>query len=344
MDLDLTNLGLTEIIRLQNRLSEVLRRRFTHSLALCFTDIVGSTAYFARFGDEAGRRLQQRHFDLLERALSLHGGRVVDTAGDGAFSCFPTVEVGASALFDFYRALGDDNAAYGRDDELRVRAGLHWGEVLTDGRVVSGEAVNLCARVCQICGEDEIRLTREAFRKLPNALKLRCVRVPTIPLKGIPDVVETLVLEWQSRSLFPVAVRLAETGQEIALPLQDTISFGRRRDGEGGGQGNDVVLETLDPAATKSISRFHFELRRRSYGFVLCPIASGLTEVNHKATPKGSEVPIGPGTVVRVSRVLTLTFLGPPAGEDPSQSITRCSAPPSEPPPSEGLPRSGEPI
>ena len=98
MDLDLEHLGLTEIIRLQNRLSEILRRRFTRSLALCFTDIVGSTAYFARFGDEAGRRLQQRHFDLLERAIGAGGGRVIDTAGDGAFSCFPSVEAGAGAL------------------------------------------------------------------------------------------------------------------------------------------------------------------------------------------------------------------------------------------------------
>src|SRR5690349_15570316 len=108
MELDLENCGLTEIIRLQNHLSEVLRRRFTRSLALSFTDIVGSTAYFARFGDEAGRRLQQRHFDLLERALVPRGGRVVDTSGDGAFSSTPTAEAGARALTDFFNLLCDD--------------------------------------------------------------------------------------------------------------------------------------------------------------------------------------------------------------------------------------------
>jgi hypothetical protein len=144
-----------------------------------------------------------------------------------------------------------------------------------------------------------------------------------VPLKGIPDLVETLVLPWRRRGSVPVAVRIAETGQEIPLPAQDNISFGRRRDGEGGGQGNDIVLAAPDPAATMGISRFHFELRRTASGFVLRPTSSGLTEVDGRAVPKGHEVPVGPGAVVCVSRLLTLIFVGPAAADDASMS-TRC--------------------
>ncbi|MFT3766047.1 MAG: adenylate/guanylate cyclase domain-containing protein [Minicystis sp.] len=315
MDLDLEKLSLTEIIRLQNRLSEVLRRRFTTTLSLCFTDIVGSTAYFARFGDEAGRRMQQRHFDLLDRAFLPRGGRVVDTAGDGAFSVFPSVESGAGALVDFFRLLYDDNAAHAREDEIQVRAGMHWGEVLADGDVVSGESVNLCSRVAQTGGAMEIRLTREAFRELPNALKLRCLRLLPQPLKGIPGVVEILVLGWQDRSLFPVAVRIEETGAEIPLPPQDTIAFGRLAD-DALGPGNDVVITAADPAATQGISRYHFELRRKADGFVLRSLTARLTEVDGHEIPRGGEARIGPESVVRVARVLTLRFVGAAAGDD----------------------------
>ena len=66
---------MTEIIRLQTLLSQELARRFATSAALVFTDIAGSTSYFARFGDEAGRQLQQLHIDLLEKVLPTHGGR-----------------------------------------------------------------------------------------------------------------------------------------------------------------------------------------------------------------------------------------------------------------------------
>lgn len=320
LDLDFEHLDLTEIVRLQNRLSEILRRRFTRSLALCFTDIVGSTAYFTRHGDEAGHRLQQRHFDLVDRAFLPRGGRVVDTSGDGAFSVFPGVEAAAGALVDFFRLLYEDNASRAREDELAVRAGLHWGEVLTNGEVVSGEAVNLCSRVAQTGGAAEIRLTREAFRELPNALKLRCLRLPPMPLKGIPGVVEVLVLGWQDASLFPVAVRVEETGRELLLPEQDTISFGRLADGEGGLSGNDVVLHARDAAATQGISRFHFELRRKADGFVLRALTPRLTEVDGQEVPSGGEARIGPGSVVRVARTLTLTFVGAKPAGDPGLS------------------------
>jgi class 3 adenylate cyclase len=311
MDLDLGSLSLTEIIRLQNRLSEELRRRFTRSLALSFTDIVGSTAYFARFGDEAGRRLQQRHFDLVERAFGPRGGRVVDTAGDGAFSCFPTAEAGALALVDLMGAIRADNAARAPEDALSVRASLHWGEVLTDGELVSGEAVNLASRVGQTGEGGEIRVTREAFRELPNALKLRARHVPPLALRGVPGVVETMVLEWQDRARLPIAVRVEETGEEIPLPFHDTITFGRLRAGEGGAAGNDVVLTAPNPADTQGISRFHFELRRKADGFVLRAVSGGLTEVDGAVVPRGGEAKINAGSVVRVARLLTLTFVAP---------------------------------
>ena len=89
MSTDLDALTFTEMIQLQTQLGEAVKRRFEKQLCLVFTDVVGSTAYFARFGDAAGRGLQQRHFDLLRHALPAGGGRIVDTAGDGAFAVFP---------------------------------------------------------------------------------------------------------------------------------------------------------------------------------------------------------------------------------------------------------------
>ena len=54
--MDFSTLSMTEIIRLQNLLQQELTRRFERSMVLAFSDIVGSTPYFARFGDAAGRQ------------------------------------------------------------------------------------------------------------------------------------------------------------------------------------------------------------------------------------------------------------------------------------------------
>jgi hypothetical protein len=44
-------------------------------------------------------------------------------------------------------------------------------------------------------------------------------------------------------------------------------------------------------------------------------VSSAECEVDGVVTPKDAEVRVRPGTVVRVSRVVTLTFLGPPEDE-----------------------------
>ncbi|MEI8256332.1 MAG: hypothetical protein WCJ30_11730, partial [Deltaproteobacteria bacterium] len=136
MDPDYESLSLTEVIQLQNRLSEMVRRRFERKMALVFTDVVGSTPYFARFGDEAGRRLQQRHLDLLGECVRGAGGRIVDTAGDGAFSCFPTAEKAAAALVALHTRALVSNAREPSEHQLGVRAAVHWGVVLSDDEVV----------------------------------------------------------------------------------------------------------------------------------------------------------------------------------------------------------------
>src|ERR1043165_4144777 len=106
---------LTEMIQLQTALGEALRRRFERYLCLCFSDVVGSTTYFGRFGDAAGRGLQPRHFDVIAAALPQHEGRLVDTAGDGAFMVFPSAEQAADACVTMAKLISAQNARYVRD-------------------------------------------------------------------------------------------------------------------------------------------------------------------------------------------------------------------------------------
>ncbi len=304
----LGELTMTDIVRLQDRLSAELEGRFGKQLAVAFSDIVGSTPYFERFGNEEGRKLQQRHHDLVQQVASAAGGRIVDTAGDGAFLVFPTAASAASAFIDLQKQISRDNAGRPRAHQLEARLGFHVGAVLTDGQLVSGEAVNLAARVAGSGAPGEIRLTRGAFREMDDiVLRLNSRSLGAVALKGITDPVELFALEWRDRTLFPDAVRIKETGEEIRLPSKDAIAFGRLA--EQGLEANDVVLVLPDEMATRKISRWHFELRRNVDGVLLRQLSERLTEVDGQAVAKGNEVPIRPGSVVRAGRVITLEFL-----------------------------------
>ncbi|MEO8857535.1 MAG: adenylate/guanylate cyclase domain-containing protein [Burkholderiaceae bacterium] len=320
--MDFSTLSMTEIIRLQSLLQQELTRRFERPMALAFSDIEGSTSYFARFGDAAGRQLQQLHVDLLEECVSPHGGRIVDTAGDGAFLAFSRADPAAQALIDFNKRISRENAARAREHQLRVRIGMHVGPVLTDGVVVSGDAVNICSRVAASATSGELRLTREAFQDFTLAHRLSCRQIGPVDLKGVPHPVELLALDWLDHSMFPSHFRIEETQEMQELPSQDIVSFGRLREHEGR-LANDVVLMTSDPLLSRQISRWHFELRRHPDGIRLRSMTNSLTEVDGQAVTKGHEVEIKPGTRISVARVLTLTLLSPTHARRDDADATR---------------------
>ncbi len=308
--IDLSQLGMADIIRLQSSLQQELTRRFERPMTIAFSDIVASTPYFARFGDAAGRQLQQLHMDLLRECLPAQNGRIVETAGDGAFLAFPDADAAMAALIALEQHISRENAKRARDHQLQVRVGLHHGPVLTDGSVVSGDAVNLCARVAASARPGEIRLTRELFQELALAHRLNCRPVAAQELKGVSRQVGMLALEWRDHTVFPNRVRFEETAEELELPSQDIVSFGRLREHEGT-LANDVVLTTADPAKARQISRWHFELRRFPDGYRLRPVSDGVTEVDGVSVPKGVDVLVSPGARIRVARVLTLTLVSP---------------------------------
>jgi class 3 adenylate cyclase len=316
---DASSMTMTQIIRLQTALSQELARRFERLAALAFTDIVESSAYFTHFGDEAGQRLQQLHFDLLEQSMATGTGerlgRVVDTAGDGAFACFASAGAAAQAMMALQNRITHENVNRPRPHQLSVRVGLHWGHVLTNGVQVTGDAVNLCARLVATARASEIRLSRELFQELGVDLRHLCRPLGQVNLKGIARSVELMALLWRDPARFPSQVVIRESGEHIVLPMQDTMCFGR-------GEtldlttANDVALSLPDALAARQVSRRHFELRARPDGYVVKALTSQPTEVDGATIQRDQELPLRPGSCVRLADVMTLDFVSPSlAGE-----------------------------
>jgi hypothetical protein len=208
-----------------------------------------------------------------------------------------------------------------RDHQLTLRIGVHWGRVLSDGAQVTGDAVNLCARVAASAEPGEIRLTRDVFQELGIAHRLQCRSIGPVELKGIGRSIDLMDLEWRDPTRFPTAVRIRETGVVVPLPSQDIVSFGRL-DVIEGMSANDIVLSLPDPAATRQISRWHFELRRRPAGYVLRTLSAQSTRVDDQPVPAGDGVPIGPGSRVELAGVMTLEFLRNPTADLPTSDET----------------------
>ena len=108
-----------------------------------FTDIVGSTAQTAEVGDSAWREMLDRHDRIACEIVERYSGKLVKNTGDGLLMTFASPSQAVACSSDLLGNLDDLG--------LRVRAGLHAGEVIVreDGDV-SGMAVNFAARVQEV--------------------------------------------------------------------------------------------------------------------------------------------------------------------------------------------------
>lgn len=305
MTLDLASLSMTEIVRLQNDLQQELTRRFERRLLMVFSDIVGSTPYFARFGDAMGRQLHQLHIDLVEQSFGPLGGRLVDAVGDGAFCVFPQADAGVRGVMALHEAVGRANASRQRPHQMSLRIGLHWGTVLSDGVQVTGDAVHVGARAARAAQPGGVVLTRAVFQELEPRQRLNCRSIGTQALKGLPEPVGLFELDWRDPDAFPRRVHIEETGQTLELPQQDIVSFGRLVEIDGQ-PANDIVLHHPDADCARRVSRWQFELRRVTDGLRLRALSDTETLIDGLPVARGAEVWVRSGCRIRVAGTLTL--------------------------------------
>jgi adenylate cyclase len=115
------------------------------TVTLAFTDIVDSTVLTARLGDRAWMEAVRRHHDVIGETVGVHGGRVVETQGDGSMLAFSSARRAVSCAKDIQVAVG--RAFADASPPIRVRIGVHTGDALHEADRFFGTTVNYAARV-----------------------------------------------------------------------------------------------------------------------------------------------------------------------------------------------------
>ena len=160
------------------RLRNSANRAGKREVCVVFADLVSSTPRAAQVGDRRWRELIGRYErDLAERTRA-HGGRIVQTTGDGILAVFPV----PSHAVRCGCALIDASARI----DLQSRVGIHAGEVEFRGDAVTGLSVHIAARVCALADPDEVLATRTVKDVLVGS-GFDFTDRGTRTLKGVPD-------------------------------------------------------------------------------------------------------------------------------------------------------------
>ena len=210
------------------------------TVTVFFSDLKGSTNLGEALDSESLREVMTRYFDEMRAILEHHGGRVEKYIGDAIMAVFGLPRVHEDdALRAVRAALATKDALAALNEELQQRwgvqlqnrTGVNTGEVVagdpTQGqRLVTGDVVNVAARLEQAAPTLEILIGEPTYQLVRHAVEVEAVE--PLELKGKSERVPAFRL---------LATRDAETTERRTMPLV----------------GREHELDVLDRAVRASI-------------------------------------------------------------------------------------------
>ncbi len=181
---------------------------------IMFTDMVGYSALVQKDETLALALLDEQRA-TLRAAFAEHGGREIEAVGDGFFVEFPSALSAARCAVTIQQRLADRNRATAATPPIRVRIGLHVGDVVARDDRVHGDAVNIAARIEPLAAPGGICVSEDVARQVQNKIDLPLVKLGKGELKNIQ---------------LPVSIyRLVPPGEHARLPLLERAAFTLRR-------------------------------------------------------------------------------------------------------------------
>lgn len=165
--------------------------------AILITDIVGYTL-LGQMDEDLSLRLLQEHDELLRPVFADHGGRVVKSMGDGFLVEFPSALQATRCAIAIQAALHRRNGAQPPERQIRVRIGVHVGDVVHRQGDLFGDGVNLAARIAPLAEPEGVCLSAQVYDHVWNKVELPLVSMGKRSLKNVRVPVEVfrVVFPW----------------------------------------------------------------------------------------------------------------------------------------------------
>lgn len=164
---------------------------------IVFTDVEGSTALAGAVGDERAKELIEQQRAIVHELVEAGAGRVIDTAGDGFMLAFDSPRAALTFARDVEDALAE------RGGGVRVRIGIHTGEVLEKDGHPFGTGVVVAARVSARARGGQVLLSNTVRELSGNLPGLRFRDRGNVKLKGFDESWRIYELDWENRRPMP---------------------------------------------------------------------------------------------------------------------------------------------
>jgi TolB-like protein/class 3 adenylate cyclase/Tfp pilus assembly protein PilF len=164
-------------------------------VAVAYADMVGYSRLIEL--DDAGtlQRLRTLRREVIDPAITEHGGRVVQTGGDSLLIVFDSIDGAVRCAVTVQQQVPILDAAQPSDRIMRFRIGINLGDAIADGTDLHGDAVNVAARLQAECPPGGICVSRSVRDHVHGRLDLTFEELGALSLKNIARPVEAFAVK-----------------------------------------------------------------------------------------------------------------------------------------------------
>src|SRR5436309_936189 len=158
------------------------------------------------------------HQSVILPLIGRHGGRVIDTAGDGILAEFPSVIGATECAVELQTVMAERNERVPESRRMLFRIGINLGDVIHDESRIYGDGINIAARLEALAEPGGVLVSSTVYDHVRGKLPLIFADAGERQLKNIEQPARA------SRTLIP-----GPASTPGAAPVSRTTTAHRRR-------------------------------------------------------------------------------------------------------------------
>jgi TolB-like protein len=207
--------------------------------AIMFTDIVGYTALMGSDEQHAFELLKQNRL-LQKPIIGQYRGKWIKELGDGVLASFSAVSDAVTCACEIIK--GCERIA-----TLKLRIGIHLGEVIFENDDVFGDGVNIASRIQALAPVGGIWISQSVYQNITNKKNIKARFIRTENLKNVKDPVLIYEILTDNKNEYSGAAGEETSGKtsQKSLAILPFTDMSAARDQEYLGDGLAEELITL---------------------------------------------------------------------------------------------------
>ncbi len=180
-------------------------------VAIMFADMMGFTAMMQE--DEAKAKAQRNHQQqTLETLIPKYNGTIVQFFGDGTLSIFDSAIDAVKCGIEIQKELQ-------KEPKVKLRIGIHSGDVVYDTKGLYGDCVNLASRIESAGVPGAVLISDKVYDEVKNQTEIKTTALGKVTLKNVKKPVEVYAIANEGL-VIPTPTQVGvkcESGKSIAV-------------------------------------------------------------------------------------------------------------------------------